>query len=387
MKYFEQGGLRGSVLGFGCGSAMGRVGRRDSLRAMSAAWEAGVNVFDVARSYGYGEAEGLLGEFLRGRRSDAVIATKFGISPGRPSRWKSAAKPIARTVLRLLPKARPLVRGLAASDTSAAPFTVPLMRASLETSLRQLGTDHVDVLFMHGPPASVLENDDLMAELDQVITEGKVRVAGLSGGREALGLAVHGPAVVQALQTSVNFFDLSGIATAKESDRLFMANHPFGGLVGIDRGITLLGEIGSDESVSAELRDKLRCVDKRVLADAVLWVALRGTRISTVVPSMMNLDNLRANVEAIEHSQFTDQEIDILRSRLGASDLTTRTPTPAERPTLRLTSTSLGAPRLPQDDEKASVLDEIPFRESAWLAEQPVQPLQTGALHPTRGST
>src|SRR5580704_5522793 len=55
------GSLRTSVLGFGCGSVMGRVGRSASLRAMDAAWESGITLFDTARSYGFGEAEAVGG--------------------------------------------------------------------------------------------------------------------------------------------------------------------------------------------------------------------------------------------------------------------------------------------------------------------------------------
>ena len=70
------GEIRASVLGFGCGSVMGRVGREESLRAMNVAWDAGITLFDTARSYGFGEAEAVLGEFLSGKREQAVIATK-----------------------------------------------------------------------------------------------------------------------------------------------------------------------------------------------------------------------------------------------------------------------------------------------------------------------
>src|SRR5947207_2157953 len=88
--------VRTSVLGFGCGSVMGRVGKSDSLRAMGAAWDAGITLFDTARSYGFGEAEAVLGQFLRGKRDQAVIATKFGIAAQPLSPVKRIALPIVR---------------------------------------------------------------------------------------------------------------------------------------------------------------------------------------------------------------------------------------------------------------------------------------------------
>jgi aryl-alcohol dehydrogenase-like predicted oxidoreductase len=325
MRMFERFGVRGSVLGFGCGSVMGRVGRRDSLRAMGAAWDLGVNVFDVARSYGYGEAEGLLGEFLRGRRDDAVIATKFRIWPDQPSLWKSTIKPAVRGLLKVVPRARGVVRTLAHGDKTAEPFTVGLMRASLEESLRSLRTDYVDLFLMHGPETSVIDDGELIGALADVVREGKVRVAGLSGGRAAVDRAVNGPEVLQAVQSAVNLFDLDEINTADKTDRLFIANHPFGGQARIGDGIAILRALADDRSLPTDLRDKLRWVNEESFADVVFSVLLRDTGIDAVVPSMMNIDHLRANIQAVEHSRFSDDDTATLRQRL----LTARAPTTA----------------------------------------------------------
>jgi len=45
---------------------------------MGVGWDAGIRFFDTARSYGFGEAEGVLGDFLKGKRDQAVVATKPG---------------------------------------------------------------------------------------------------------------------------------------------------------------------------------------------------------------------------------------------------------------------------------------------------------------------
>ena len=112
MKEIELGdtGLRSPQIGFGCAALLGRSGRSESLRALAAAWEEGIRFFDTARSYGYGESEALLGEFLRGRREQAVIATKFGILAARQSAWKQAAKAVARKIIAVAPGARGLIR-------------------------------------------------------------------------------------------------------------------------------------------------------------------------------------------------------------------------------------------------------------------------------------
>ena len=82
-----------SVLGFGSAAVLGRVGKSESLRALETAFDVGINVFDTARAYGYGESEALLGEFFKGRRSEVVICSKFGIMPAAQSALMRMAKP------------------------------------------------------------------------------------------------------------------------------------------------------------------------------------------------------------------------------------------------------------------------------------------------------
>lgn len=75
--------LKVSRLGFGCcpmgGHGWGEVVADDFKKAVGAALNNGVNLFDTADIYGLGESEVLLGKFLKGHRHEAVIATKFGV--------------------------------------------------------------------------------------------------------------------------------------------------------------------------------------------------------------------------------------------------------------------------------------------------------------------
>ena len=142
-----------SVLGLGCAPMLGRAGRRESLAALTAAYDAGITFYDTARSYGYGACEGLLGNFFRGeRRESVVLCTKFGILPANPSGWKNKIKPLARAVLSVAPQLRGVVRKHAASQFNPRQFSVETLTTSFETSLRELKTDYVDMLLMHGPP-------------------------------------------------------------------------------------------------------------------------------------------------------------------------------------------------------------------------------------------
>jgi aryl-alcohol dehydrogenase-like predicted oxidoreductase len=309
-------GMRASALGFGCSAILGRVGRKASLAALGAAYDAGITFYDTARSYGYGESETLLGEFFHGRRDSVILSTKFGIVPVQTNLFKETVKPLARKVLRLVPGMRKAVQKQIGAQFSANNFTVPVLRSSIETSLRKLQTDYVDLLFMHSAPVSVLQQEDLFAALEQLVTEGKVRRFGISSYPPVVEAALD--AGLRTIQFPCNLFDfgmeekLSGYG----SDLIAIANHPFGGVQRISQCRVLLTELAQAPKTPDALRDKLRNLDDALLADIVLNAITRDTNIQVVIPSMMQLDHLRVNVAAMEHSRFTSGELSWLRHEM-----------------------------------------------------------------------
>src|SRR5438105_7640592 len=100
--YYE-GVLGGSGIGYGCSQLMARTGRAESIRLLEAAFDAGITHFDVARSYGYGEAESALGAFLAGRRDQVTVTTKLGLGPPRGSGLLKVAKVAARAAVAAAP--------------------------------------------------------------------------------------------------------------------------------------------------------------------------------------------------------------------------------------------------------------------------------------------
>ena len=113
MKYVNLRGttLMPSLLGFGCASIMGKVGKRQSVRALETAYNEGITHYDVARSYGYGEAESVLGNFIKGKRDKICVATKFGIRATKTSFLLRMAKPLARKALLAFPGLKERMRG------------------------------------------------------------------------------------------------------------------------------------------------------------------------------------------------------------------------------------------------------------------------------------
>ncbi len=316
------GGMRASALGFGCSAVMGRVGRRESLAALGAAYDAGITFYDTARSYGYGESEALLGEFLRGRRDSVVVSTKFGILPARTNFLKETVKPLARKVLQLVPSARSAVQRQIGAQFSANNFSVQVLRESVETSLRKLGTDYVDLLFMHSAPVSVLQQEDLLAEMQMMVSEGKVRRVGISAEPEVVEVTLAANLEgLRSFQFPCNLFGLGIAARLKGfgSDVVVVANHPFGGMRRVAESKALLAALAKDVGTAVELREKLLVVDDAVLADVVLNAITDGTGIQVVIPSMMQVGHLRTNVAAMEGSRFSSEELGWLRRAMTAA--------------------------------------------------------------------
>lgn len=321
-------GMRSSVLGFGCAAVMGRVGRKASLAALGAAYDGGITFFDTARSYGYGESEELLGEFLRGRRSSVLIATKFGILPAPASRLKRVLKPVARGVLQLAPSTRSAMQRQLAAQTTSGHFSVAALHASLHASLQALRTDYVDFLFLHEAPSSVLQQDDLFAALDQLVATGKIRCAGIAPSPEVAvaALAANLPGL-HSVQLPCNFMHMDASkqavtmqALATRTDIAIIGNHPFGGAAGVTTIKSRLRSLAAAPETPQPLREKLRAQDDALLADAVLNIIAHETSIQVVVPSMLRLDHLRANIAVIERSRFSNDELHWLRGAISAPE-------------------------------------------------------------------
>ncbi len=316
MRHSTCGDIQTSVLGFGCGSVLGRVGRGASLRAMNAAWDAGITLFDTARSYGYGEAEAVLGEFLSGKRDRAIVATKFGIAPAKQSALKRVAIPVVRAAMHV-PGVRSALKRGGNGERKFGEFTVEGLHTSLEESLRQLRTDYVDVLFLHEATMGAMHRPDLMAALDALVQAGKVRRVGLYGGADVVaeGLA-SGPATLGAMQFGGDYFDpvATEFATNNPRGLLLLANHPFGSEERVARIAATLAEMSSDQSVLVELREKLRDGDWPMLLQAVLGMVLQ--RSDALVFSMMREKHLRANVRAVDSSRFTKVDLEIMQARM-----------------------------------------------------------------------
>lgn len=150
------GTLSVSAVGLGCNNFGRKLDADDSAAVVRTALESGIDFFDTADIYGYGDhpysgvgrSEEFLGRALGSRRDEVVIATKFGIS---------------------MSKTDPTMRGGGRA----------WVRQACEDSLRRLGTDHIDLYQMHRPDRDSHVSETL-GVLTELVDEGKVRVVGCS---------------------------------------------------------------------------------------------------------------------------------------------------------------------------------------------------------------
>ena len=173
-------------LGFGCSSIMGGLNRRDSLAMLEAAVEAGITHFDVAPSYGYGQAEACLGEVCRRHPGKLTVTTKYGIPGAKNQSLIGLARGIVGPLIRKVPGLRKRIAGVAGNVVrrEAQPaFNAEAARAGLEHSLTQLKIGRIDVWLLHEASAKDLQDDGLLNFLRLAVNQGKIGTFGVGSGR------------------------------------------------------------------------------------------------------------------------------------------------------------------------------------------------------------
>ncbi|MBW2408910.1 MAG: aldo/keto reductase [Deltaproteobacteria bacterium] len=144
-------GLEVSVIGFGAmtiGGVFGAVDDSESIRALNTAVDKGINFIDTSDAYGSGHSEEVLARFLRERsdRDQILICTKGGNN----------------------------------MVTRQLNFTPDYIQNCVESSLKRLGLETIDLYLLHNPGVDNIENEDSFDLLDAFVEEGKIRHWGVS---------------------------------------------------------------------------------------------------------------------------------------------------------------------------------------------------------------
>ncbi len=207
MKMIDLGatGRRTTVLGYGCAGLMRPTSGKERIALLQAAFDAGIRHFDIARYYGHGGSEAILGQFISDSRlrDQVTITTKFGIQP-TPLGGSSLGKRLmnaARRFASIHPSIRKVLSRAAGGTTRTNCFNPEAARLSLETSLRELRTDYVDLFLLHEATWEDTQTPGLLEFLEQAKRSGKILAFGCaSQPLPTLQIAEQAPAFASVVQ-------------------------------------------------------------------------------------------------------------------------------------------------------------------------------------------
>lgn len=276
------------------------------MRLLEVAYDSGITHFDTARAYGYGEAETAVGEFLSRRRDSVTVTTKIGIVPPRRSRGLQAAKAVARVALSRAPAARSRLRGRAQSMSQTGRFDPVEARASLETSLRELGTDAVDVLLLHECRPPDLDTEGLPGFLEDVVREGKVRYYGIGTDVESTGIiARERPELARVAQLANNALDRTLERLPALAGRAVITHSAVRPVLGP------LADLMRDDARRARWSDELGvdCGRREVLGRLLLAEALDSNRNGVVLFASASEERIRSNVELVDRPELSADQL------------------------------------------------------------------------------
>lgn len=204
----------------------------------------GVNLFDTARGYQGGNNERLVGAALKSRRDKVFISTKSG--------GKTKAEALAH----------------------------------LEESLRQLGTDHVDIWYLHGKKAAEEITDDLLDAQRIAKEQGKIRFAGVSLH------AGHAEVVPAAIEKKMDVVLITyNFTMGDRNDALMQSMHDAG--VGVVAMKVMAGGRGPEAVATRE-----RLAAGGGMLSALKW-SLRKPFVHTTIPSTTDMAQLDENLRAM----------------------------------------------------------------------------------------
>lgn len=260
--------------------------QNEAMRIVYQSLDAGCNFFDTAPGYGKGVSEEILGKALRSaKRDQIVICTKAGYTAD-----------------------------------GEADFSTESIRPILESSLRRLQTDYVDILLLHNPVRELMDGRSASQyqELEQLKQEGKIREYGVSlDWTEEMDLVM---ATTQSKAFEVYFNVLyqemlPAFATAQQKGIGLIVKVPLdsGWLSGRYRGKHQFDDVRSRWSPEVLAR-RTALVEKfaqivpsdRSLAHAALQFCLAQPAVSTVIPGAKSVEQALDNIAAADKQLSTE---------------------------------------------------------------------------------
>jgi aryl-alcohol dehydrogenase-like predicted oxidoreductase len=302
-------GLKVSEIGFGgwaLGGSWGSQDDKDSIAALHAAIDRGVNFIDTAAGYGKGKSERIIGQVLRERSDEVYVATK---TPPLSGIWPPSPYCVAEER-----------------------YPESYLRESVEERLRNLGTDCINVLQLHTWTRAWNRDPKPLEILDKLKREGKIRFFGISTPEHDQNSVVElvKADLVDTVQVIYNIFEQEPAAellpAAQEHDVGIIVR------VAFDEG-ALTGKFTKDTKFEeGDFRnryfagDRLARTVERVeeikkdivdtgldLAQAALKFVLAHSAVSTVIPGIRNVWQAEANTAVSDLAPLPESLLGTLR--------------------------------------------------------------------------
>jgi aryl-alcohol dehydrogenase-like predicted oxidoreductase len=312
-------GIEVAPLGMGCWAiggvfqynniqaGWGEVDDSESLRTIQQARESGITFFDTAAAYGAGHSERILGRAVAGWRHEAIIATKFGFSVDEAAKYVG-----------YYPTPNQVIANV---------------RAECENSLRNLGTDYIDLYQLHVNDYPLDLAVTLRETLEDLVREGKIRYYGWSTDsveaarvfaegehciaiQHDLNVVLDAPEMIALCEqmnlASINRTPLArGALTGKYSrDTVFAANDVRTDPWARDNILSPAFEHLDD------LRDILTSGGRTLAQGALAWIWARSS--STVpIPGIRTTAQLHENAGALKFGPLTNEQMRQISELLG----------------------------------------------------------------------
>ena len=302
-------------LGFGCAGILRLPTNWQREKLLRTAFDSGITHFDVARMYGAGAAEGILGSCLK-KMEGVTLATKFGFPCGVPTRRKVLVQSVGRWAVNLHPglKKRIRQRGSIGGGDRHYDYGVKEMESSLATSLTQLQTERIDLFFVHEPRAQDEVPESLGASLQQQVKIGRIGAYGLSGIPSDISYFLqHRPELCRdAIQFNFSLDKAEDIAAAQV---------PYTGIFHVLSGsLSFLGKFLERDKAFTKLWSEKLSVNlprRDILATVILAVALNENPRRMVLFFTSNAGRLRQMVGDLTDNSFSAENLSAFRSALS----------------------------------------------------------------------
>jgi len=284
-RTFGKTGLKVTPLGFGASEIGSRdVPPKECERLLNGLLDAGIGLIDTAACYQDSEVK--IGQAVSHRRGEFVLTSKCGHQ---------------------------------ADGLDAAKWSPQIIRQSIERSLKRLQTDHIDCVFLHSCSEEHLDNQEMIAALQQCKQDGLTRFIGYSGDAAPAKKAVD-MGTFDCLETSVNICDQQVLElylpAARAANMGVIAKRPLGNACWLYRE-----DPKSSTNYARPYADRLRAMGftpqelgfEGSWAELMLRFAAYQPGVHCAITGSTNLDHVRENAKIAEQGPLDESVVKKIR--------------------------------------------------------------------------